>query len=241
MSVAAVRCADTIGQNLATLTRLPYWRQRLIASYTTRHFAATTAQWVSIPKGHRVRIDQAPTSELFGGALVKDVEPGAAALGHCVALRKQGHKFVTYTFEANMGAARQALPGGPFWVADWNLSEAQAVAYIEAHDDVVGVQFASPTSNPNTLLPGAGGQTLRSANVDLSVMRASFWLPHPPAPPKRDAEGEWHAELVYHPQAAVGKRLEVHPRPGKNVKMAQHLDTRKLTVEVDLQHGDWHV
>lgn len=238
MSVAVIRCADTIGQNLATLYRLPYWRDRLIASYTTRHFAATAAQWAAIPRGHGIRIDQAPTNELFGGAQVKDVEPGAAGLGNAVVLRKQGHKFVTYTFEANMVAARQALPGGPFWVANWNLSEAQAIAYIEQHADVVGVQFASPTSNPTTILPGSGGQTLRSANVDLSVMRASFWVPKAPPPPKHDAEGEWHAELIYHPQT---KRLEVRPRPGKNVKMAQHPDTRKLAVNVDLQHGDWHV
>jgi hypothetical protein len=40
----------------------------------------------------------------------------------------------------------------------------------------VGVQWASPSSNPNTVLPGPSGKTLREANVDLSVVDAG-WVP----------------------------------------------------------------
>jgi hypothetical protein len=63
-------------------------------------------------------------------------------------------------------------------VADWSLSEAEAAKILTTSGDypVVAVQWASPTSNPNTLVPGSH-LTLSEANVDLSITVAS-WFAH---------------------------------------------------------------
>lgn len=74
-------------------------------------------------------------------------------------------------------------------LADWDLDEAQAAAIVgtEVHGMTCrGVQWASPTSNPNTNLPGTS-MTLQEANVDLTVVQAG-WNPttvpvNPPKPP----------------------------------------------------------
>lgn len=54
-----------------------------------------------------------------------------------------------------------------FRIADWNLS--QHLAELELHDDVYAGQFASPTTNPLTLIPGTG-ITLQSVGADLNVL-----------------------------------------------------------------------
>jgi hypothetical protein len=53
-----------------------------------------------------------------------------------------------------------------FRIADWNLD--QYMADLELHGDVYAGQWASPTSNPSTLIPGTT-MTLAEANADLSV------------------------------------------------------------------------
>lgn len=63
------------------------------------------------------------------------------------------------------------------WLANWNLNQAEAEALIgtEIHGATcVGVQWASPTSNPLTVVPG-GNETLRAANVDISVVDAGYF------------------------------------------------------------------
>ena len=238
-----IRCADTIGQNLNYLLGLPYWRQRLIASYTTRTYAASPAQFALLG-AHGIPIDQAPTNELHGGAKVKDVEPGAAYLHNVVNLALAGHVFVDYVMGSELDAHRAALHAAGvagrvhFWVANWGFNEQGAINFMAANPDVVGVQWASPSSNPNTVLPGSGGRTLRQTNCDLSVMNADFWLPKstPPKPAPRNAQGEWHAELIYTP---ANNAVRVVPRKGKNVKMADHPASRKFSVAVDEQHGHW--
>ena len=85
---------------------------------------------------------------------------------------------------AATAAAIQAL-GDNIWnghvvlrLADWSLSHAEAVAKIGTHIhgmSCVAVQFASPTSNPHTLIPGTD-VTLSQANVDLNVVDAT-WIP----------------------------------------------------------------
>jgi hypothetical protein len=237
--VNAIRCADTIGQNLGSLIGSEYWQNRLIASYTTRTYAATAAQRARIK--HFVGIDQAPTGQLAGAAKVKDVEPGAALLGNAVSLAAAGHKFVCYTFEANMGAARAALSrfGIPFWVADWNLNEAGALAYLAAHRDVVGVQWCSPTSNPGIVVPGANGHTVRQLNVDLSVMRKDFWLPAPPAPkPVVNPHGVWKFQGSWD---ADRNHWTVKPRRGSKVKMGGHNVSHAAQISVGEKKGDWSI
>jgi hypothetical protein len=67
------------------------------------------------------------------------------------------------------------------WLADWSLSSAQATALLGTHLDghkIVAVQWASPSSNPDTPLPRSS-LTLSEANCDLSVTLDS-WHRHRP-------------------------------------------------------------
>ena len=77
------------------------------------------------------------------------------------------------------------------WLSNWNLNEAEAAALIgtEIHGMTCrAVQWANPTYNAATLVPGSL-LTLADAQVDLSVMDAS-WLaaPKPPAAPGWQAQ-----------------------------------------------------
>ena len=58
--------------------------------------------------------------------------------------------------------------------ANWDLSRAQALVRLDGLR--YAVQWASPTSNPETLIPGTQ-TTLSEANLDLNVARLSgtFW------------------------------------------------------------------
>lgn len=83
--------------------------------------------------------------------------------------------------------------GDHYWVghvecglANWNLDEAEASKLVGTLVHGMScryVQWASPESNPNTLVPGTD-LTLLQANVDLSVVDTS-WEPtdQPPPPP----------------------------------------------------------
>jgi hypothetical protein len=142
----------------------------------------TTGQGIAWTEAERARftghsgealIDQEATDALAGGATVKDSETGAASIANVVATAKRfGAKaFATYIQRSNLETCRAALAaedlvGMTYAVADWNLTEAQAIAMLGG--DIVWVQYASPTSNPNTILPGTN-LTLREANADLGV------------------------------------------------------------------------
>lgn len=74
-------------------------------------------------------------------------------------------------------------------LADWNLNETEAMVKVGTfiHGmSCVGVQWASPVSNPDTVIPGTG-LTLKAVNADLNVIDA-LWTPSggfsplPPAP-----------------------------------------------------------
>lgn len=83
------------------------------------------------------------------------------------------------------------------WLADWNLNQIEATALLKTaiHGmTCVAVQWASPSSNPNTPLPGSG-LTLRQSNCDLSVA-LQYWQPSqgwdaplPPPPPVKTYHG----------------------------------------------------
>lgn len=69
----------------------------------------------------------------------------------------------TVTELANAGVRRST-----FWrIADWNLDAHMADATLWG--DVYAGQWASPTSNPHTLIPGSDNE-LWVANVDLNVL-----------------------------------------------------------------------
>jgi hypothetical protein len=112
--------------------------------------------------------------------LVKDVEPGASENATAIEqLRERarlGLRTVLYTFEANEAelrflVAHAALSSWADWlIADWNLTREQAIARLDADRTLVGIQWASPSSNPAAICPGST-RTLRELNIDLSVTR----------------------------------------------------------------------
>lgn len=62
------------------------------------------------------------------------------------------------------------------WLANWNLNQEEAAALVgtEIHGATcIGVQWASPTSNPLTQVPGST-ETLRIANIDISVVDSGY-------------------------------------------------------------------
>jgi hypothetical protein len=70
--------------------------------------------------------------------------------------------------QAKAALARAGLGRSVFYrIADWDLSE--HLASLAAYGDVYGGQWASPTSNPDTVIPGTH-ISLATANVDLNVV-----------------------------------------------------------------------
>jgi hypothetical protein len=147
----------------------------------------TNADWDRFPHSGKVRINQDGSTDVSeaGVADVADYEPGAfseAQVLEWVKLRKHSHlACAVYVAASNQASLTNALreaghTGVDLWVANWDLSEAEAVNLLTTSGNypVVAVQWASPVSNPNTLVPGSA-KTLSEANVDLSITVAS-WL-----------------------------------------------------------------
>ena len=143
-----------------------------------------------------VRIDQANQStEIFHQVayLIVDIEPGAATLTDAIRIAKArqqlGLRTCFYFFRAEEQAVRDAAAGNglhvDYWAAYWDLDREQAIAQL-GQRGVVAVQWASPTSNPHTLVPGTN-RTIASLNVDLSVTLANWPSPvaHTARPPKK--------------------------------------------------------
>jgi hypothetical protein len=114
------------------------------------------------------------------------METGAATEGtviaQCLVRQAKGWWSFAYVSQVNLAglqdAARAAgLTRLQYWVANWNLDEAEAAAQLGG--DIVAVQWASPTSNPDTIVPG-GTQTLADANIDISVTIPSWFAYKPP-------------------------------------------------------------
>lgn len=247
-TITAVRFIDAIAQRLNAVIALPYWQDRLIASYTTRSFAASDAQFGAIR--HPIKIDQQPGPTLARGAVVKDDEAGAGRIADSVELARQGHKFVVYCPRLQSGFSlaehRQAMhnariPAGhvAYWVADWGFSEAHALQFMADNADVVAVQWASPTTNRGLAVPGANGATVGSLNVDLSVGRKDFWLPAPPKPAVRHASGVWRAEIELDVDQDVAS---IRPLPGQKATTSSVAGpARHRLIDVDLHTGVWDI
>jgi hypothetical protein len=173
-----------------------------VAGYTTgADVAWTAAEWNLFPHAGKVRIEQDPPARWPLHADVLDVERGAAVpkdgpgwVGVRIAA---GIEWSTIYASSDVLAAtvdefRKAgyshyLGHVDAWLADWNLDEQEAAALIgtQVHGLTVrAVQWASPTSNPNTPVWGGGGATLGQALVDLSVAEAAWHAPDPLAPPR---------------------------------------------------------
>ena len=182
---------DTIG---ASAHNIPDRTPR-VAGYVTGvgDVPWSAAGWRRFPAANQVRIAQAPGTDPVD-ADVLDVETGAATPADARRWVNNrignGYTWSTiYGSASTLAAVRDALiaagpPGWWYghvysWLAGWSLSEEQAVRVLGtevAGMTCVAVQWASPASNPGTLVPGGNGATLAQANVDLSVCDAS-WRP----------------------------------------------------------------
>ncbi len=155
------------------------------------------ATWDLFPGPHCI-IDQSPSGALFaaGHAHLYDVEPLAGTPQQVPAVVRQrvneGIQWSPiYGTDSTLAQVYAALAASGTWfyghvscfLADWNLSRDQAAALIgtQIHGmTCTGVQWASPTSNPSTPVPGFG-KTLAEVQCDLSVIDA-HWLTPAAAP-----------------------------------------------------------
>lgn len=147
----------------------------------------SAADWARFPHAGHVRIDQSPTRNLPLLSDVADYEPEAitfdellAWLGARWALKWWSTVYVDQADLAGVQAAVATadLTRVQYWLADWSLNEAEAEARLQPNLDggIVAVQWASPSSNPRTLVPGSS-LTLAEANVDLSVTVDGWYRP----------------------------------------------------------------
>jgi hypothetical protein len=187
MAVATTIMIDTIH---ADVGNIPVSTPKVAGYITgTADIRWTTADWDRFPNSGKVRINQDGSTDVSeaGIANVADYEAGAfteAQVLEWVKLRKHSDlACAIYVAASSRAALTSALKeaghtGVDLWVADWSLSEAEAAELLTTSGDypVVAVQWASPASNPNTLVPG-GSKTLAEANVDLSITVAS-WFAH---------------------------------------------------------------
>jgi hypothetical protein len=181
---AIVDAMDTIGGDASNIPRSC---KRVLAYITGSGGIAWTMAQIKAAATHAevIAIDQSDGTFSYRSykTLILDCEPGAKSNANAVIqvrVRAQlGLRTVLYTFAANVQALSGAIAAAGLsqhvdgYVANWNLNREQAIAYLHANPTVVGVQWASPTSNPDTIAPGTG-RTLRELNIDLSVTRGSW-------------------------------------------------------------------
>ena len=141
------------------------------------------------PYAHVLMYDQSATLQGFASGKddIADVERGAGTLSAFIRAaqirkgRRQGSAL--YINYAVWEAAELAVVSAhlvsevSYGIANWNWSMTEAIAFMEHNVSVRYVQFASPASNPRTLVPGTN-KTLAEIPCDLSVKRADWW----PAP-----------------------------------------------------------
>lgn len=201
-----------------------------VAGYVTGLDAVpwTAADWARFPNATKFRIAQgAGANPPINGYDIIDVERGAVTPATAAQMiHDRVHAGVQWTTvygtdstlaevtDAVKKFGAQVWDGHVnYWLADWNLNEVKAAAKLGRliHGaSCVAVQWASPESNPDTIVPG-GIMPLREANVDISVIDAN-WIPSGgftghltvPTPVKvfhgilvtMDANGVFHARAV---------------------------------------------
>jgi hypothetical protein len=158
----------------------------------------TYADWAQFDHSRHVVINQANTDP-SPSYYAYDLEPGALTIAQGVAVAQARKSLLVgtllYVNEANENHGSttlipELLAAGllnsnvNIWLADWNLTEVQAAGLVGSYVEgfrIAAVQWASPSSNAATLLPGSP-LTLGQANVDLSVALATVGTPAPVAP-----------------------------------------------------------
>lgn len=181
---------DTIHDNVRNI---PVGTPRVAGYVTgTADIKWTPQDWARFPKSGKAPIDQSPGLAAYASneAMIADIEPLAgtvpAYVRACQERVRAGHPLCFYCSQNTVAQVSAALVNAKIplancwvWIANWNLSQAGADAMLGtsvAGVKVVAVQWASPTSNPRTPVPGSG-LTLAEANVDLSVTRPTWFDP----------------------------------------------------------------
>ncbi len=163
-----------------------------VAGYVsgTADIVWTAADWARFPRAGKVRIEQGYPGFNALGCDVFDVEtdavtPAQAAQGVRERIAARITWTTIYGSDSSLAAVLAALQAlGPTWyfghvdcwLANWSLNQAEAAAIVGTivHGMTCRtVQWASPQSNPNTLVPGSR-LTLAEANCDLSVTQPSW-------------------------------------------------------------------
>lgn len=187
----------------------------VIASYVTGSDGVDlpAAEWNALAgKVGLFRYDQSPGLALFasGAADGADIERGAGTVGAFIdAARKRearGWHSWAYIDQADAPALQGEVKAAglrlvQYGIANWN--DSLAAATTQLGPSVAYVQWASPSSNPHTQVPGTT-KTLLELNCDLNAtLPGWFAVKHPVAPP-----GPLHG-LVVVDQPATG--LVGHP------------------------------
>jgi hypothetical protein len=198
--VSTVTMIDTIGGSAGNI---PASTQK-VAGYVTGSEGVpwTSGDWAHFPHAGHVRIDQSPDAGAIaaGAADAYDLEQGACTVSELVSIIRQriqdGITWATvYGGQSNLASMTAALRAAQdqygqgwydghvyYWLANWDLNQAEATALVGTFVEActcIAVQWASPASNPNTVVPGGTG-TLRELNLDLNVAETS-WCPAPAA------------------------------------------------------------
>lgn len=203
MTEIAALMVDTIGSDASLVpSNVPD-----IAGYVsgTSDIDWTSSEWARFTSAKKVRIYQGYGAEPpLNGWDVLDVETGAITPQQAADLVEQrvhaditwstiygGDSVIAETAKLIQAKGHDIWNGHvDAWLANWNLNQQAATQMLGTmiHGmTCIGVQWASPETNPNTLLPGTS-LTLKQANCDLSVVIAN-WVPSggwdvPPGPPK---------------------------------------------------------
>lgn len=169
----SVTMVDTIHANVHNIPQSTV----KVAGYDTgtRDIAWTTEDWARFAddKTGKVQINQSPSAPPLDGNVI-DSEPGAwsidQAVAGCETRRKAGRYSTVYVNASDQAAMEAALR-------------------TQGFNDfpVVAVQWASPSSNPDTNLPGSS-LTLSQANCDLSVACADWFAPSGGTTPPPDSQ-----------------------------------------------------
>ena len=188
--MATVTMLDCIGANVHNIPE----GTKKVAGYTTQIGNNAQIQWSAAQIGRWANVGFVPVNQdpmLPQVAGVTDIERGAYTAAQAAGRAKAlGGKYQgTYVTQANLAVLRQAfdavgVAGTDVWLANWNLNEeaaAKLVGEVLSGFTVRAVQWASPTSNPDTKVPGSG-LTLQQAGIDLSVADED-WFPAPKAAP----------------------------------------------------------
>lgn len=177
MSVLTVTMIDAIAGDSRNI---PATAPAVAGYLTGQGIAWSTADWERF-NGARVRILQQWTNvrTLWLQADVLDVESRALTIEQAATIaryRALARLPTTIYIEASLlKQARAALAhvaGITYWVANWNLTAAEARALITG--SIVAIQYASPGAGAIDAMPHSD-LTIKQANVDLSIASVS-WL-----------------------------------------------------------------